>query len=146
MKEQVFSHFSFFPCRIFKTHLYFSMPNGKFNPDFLTLIIMFSFLVYYQKVKCLRLLKEDLHKLLSPASYMRLMKLEQIGMDFPPRPALHTLEQTLRSTEFRFEPSAPTQRPSCLPRRREGGSDNSVQKRLFVDGTLCCSWPCESRR
>lgn len=77
---------------------------------------------------------------------MRLMKLEQIGMDFPPRPDLHTLEQTLRPTELRFEPSAPTQRASCLPEMREGDSDNSVQKKLLsVDGTFCCPWPCKSR-
>lgn len=78
---------------------------------------------------------------------MRLMKLEQIGVDFLPRPALYTLEQTLRPTELRFGPSAPTQRASCLTEMGEGDSDNSVQERLLsADGTFCRPWPCESRR
>lgn len=59
--------------------------NFKLGPQ--NLLVCGSFLglsAYYQKVKCLRLLKKDLHKLLSPASYMRLMKLEQIGMNSHP--------------------------------------------------------------
>lgn len=68
-------------------------------------------------------------------------------MDFPPRPALHTLNQTLRPTELGSGPSTPTQRASCLPGMWEGDSDNSVQKRMLsIDRVFYCPWPCESRQ
>lgn len=106
--------------------------NFKLGPQ--NLLVCGSFLglsAYYQKVKCLRLLKKDLHKLLSPASYMRLMKLEQIGLNSHPGQPCTPKNRPSQTHGAQVWVPTPTLE-SFLPARDVGGKPSvRVQKMLL---------------